>query len=325
MKKTRIFAAIAVGVMVFSLTGCSLARPELPASEAQADRLIGVLITREYLDLFDMEGYLEDHAGQLAQGGELTVEESGGYQGRLYATRTTETLTNQENGETREMDRYVFEGVEGWAYLAPAMLDESGSRIGTNSSVDDAISDTQMHVTSTDTGETLELEGTLYVSDARRNSCYYVNPVYQQADGAVYAQSGNGLVVSEEAGQEGEYCSTTLDHSTTVTVDGVTETDQVSILIRLSVLYPPQEITVFQMDGENRILDQTSYMPGTLPEVLKTVPGCAYLLVETCKQGPEGEEMVSRQLVNPEEDSFQTFAPEEDGVCVAQWTQIQWN
>lgn len=325
MKKTRIFAAIAVGVMAFSLTGCSLARTRYPAENAQDDRLIGVLITREYLDLFDMEGYLEDHAGQLAQGGALTVEESDGYQGRLYATQTTETLTNQENGETREVEQYVFEGVEGWAYLAPAMLDESGNRIGTNSSVDDAISDTQMHITSTDTGETLELEGTLYVSEVRQGLCYYINPVYQDANGAVYAQAGNGMLVSEEAGQEGEYCSTTLDHSTTVTVDGVTETDQVSVLIHLSVLYPPREIRVFQMDEEHGVLDQASYSPGTLPQTLETLPGCAYLLVESRKQGPEGEDLVTRQLVSQEQDSFQTFAPEENGVCVAQWTQIQWN
>lgn len=65
MKKTRIFALISMGVMAFTLTGCSLARTDLPDQGTETERLIGVFLTTEYLDLFDMEGYLKDHPGQL--------------------------------------------------------------------------------------------------------------------------------------------------------------------------------------------------------------------------------------------------------------------
>lgn len=325
MKKTRFFAVIAMGVMAFSLTACSLARTEDGSGTQGDDQLIGVLITTEYLDLFDLEGYLEDHPGQLSQGGEIAVEHGDAYENRLYATQTTRTLTREDTGETEEIEEYVFEGTQGWAYLAPAMLDQADNRIGTSSSVDDAISDTGMHVTTTDEGEMLELEATLYVTGVETGQSYYINPVFQTADGAVYALGGDGMLVSQEAEQEGEYWSYTLDHSTTTQMNGQTETHQVSVLIHLSVLYQPMEITLVQMDGENGVLSQQVYQPGGLPETLETEPGCAYLLVETRKQDPTGAEVVSRQLVSPGEDSFRTFYARQDGVCLGQWTQLQWN
>lgn len=81
--------------MVLPLTGCQLA---LPGEEsAQDDRLIGVYVTTEYLDLFDIESYLEDNLNAGWTGGEITGD-TDPYEGRVYAVRT-------EDG------KYVFEGV----------------------------------------------------------------------------------------------------------------------------------------------------------------------------------------------------------------------
>ena len=56
MKKTRTLLLILI--FVLSLSGCQLARTDL---ESTGDRLVGVLVTEEYLDLFDMEAYLNDN------------------------------------------------------------------------------------------------------------------------------------------------------------------------------------------------------------------------------------------------------------------------
>ena len=47
------------------LGGCSLAVPD-EGMVAGGDRLIGAFITWEYLDLYDMDAFFQDHAGQLA-------------------------------------------------------------------------------------------------------------------------------------------------------------------------------------------------------------------------------------------------------------------
>lgn len=54
------------------------------------------MITEEYLDLFDTEGYISDHFRELASGKEIAEAESSRYQGRLYAVahnRGTSSVT----------------------------------------------------------------------------------------------------------------------------------------------------------------------------------------------------------------------------------------
>ena len=324
MKKHSIFALISMGVMAFALTGCSLARTDLPDQGTETERLIGVFLTTEYLDLFDMEGYLKDHPGQLLQDGEIGPGEAAAYQRRLYADKVTRTITREDTGATEEVEEYVFEGVQGWAYLAPALTDEAGERIGVSSSVDDALSGTQMNAAYTDEGESLTLEATLYLTgeDVRT---IYVNPVYQSADGSVYATNGNGYQMPAlEEMAEGEYGSATLDSSSSITADGTAWTEQVSVTIHLAVMHPPEEIRVLQMEEAGGLISSTSYTPGEMPGELTPEPGCAYLIVETYSRDAGGGEHVSRQLAGPEEEMVQTYYLLEDGVCAAQETRLLW-
>ena len=41
-------------------------------TDGNGDRLIGAFITSEYLDLYDMEGYLNDHAASLMNNSSIT-------------------------------------------------------------------------------------------------------------------------------------------------------------------------------------------------------------------------------------------------------------
>ena len=50
----RIFAAFSL-IVALLLSGCSLAQPEGERAAAEEDRMVGVLVTREPLDLFDTE------------------------------------------------------------------------------------------------------------------------------------------------------------------------------------------------------------------------------------------------------------------------------
>ena len=60
----RITAAMCLSAAAILLGGCSLAVPGAGTEEA-GDRLIGLFITPESLDLYDTEGYLQDHGAQL--------------------------------------------------------------------------------------------------------------------------------------------------------------------------------------------------------------------------------------------------------------------
>ena len=87
MKIRRTFEIFLAVLIIFSLMGCQLA---LEDKEDNTDILIGVFITEEHLDLFDMEGYLNDNINTLSGGGLINIDKnSSQYQGRLYATLTT--------------------------------------------------------------------------------------------------------------------------------------------------------------------------------------------------------------------------------------------
>ena len=71
--------------MAFTASGCTLAVPDA-GTDGNGDRLIGAFITSEYLDLYDMEGYLNDHASSLVNNSSITIGNDSRYEGKLVAT-----------------------------------------------------------------------------------------------------------------------------------------------------------------------------------------------------------------------------------------------
>ena len=111
MKRYICLLAILTAIAAL-LCGCSLARSDMDASAASRDRLIGVYITTEYIDLFDLEGYIGANASALS-GGSIGEADAAQYNGRLYAELVDE--------------RYVFPGVDGFAFFMATTEHEYGT------------------------------------------------------------------------------------------------------------------------------------------------------------------------------------------------------
>ena len=75
---------LSVIFMTFTASGCTLAVPDA-GTDGNGDRLIGAFITSEYLDLYDMEGYLNDHAASLMNNSSITIGNDSRYEGKLVA------------------------------------------------------------------------------------------------------------------------------------------------------------------------------------------------------------------------------------------------
>ena len=155
------------------LCGCSLARSDMDASAASRDRLIGVYITTEYIDLFDLEGYIGANASALS-GGSISEADAAQYNGRLYAELVDES--------------YVFPGVDGFAFFMATTEHEYGTSY--SNYTDEGVCGGKIAVNTNDnedsSGEALELECTIYGITGRNDRhVIYTNPVYQTADGEV--------------------------------------------------------------------------------------------------------------------------------------------
>lgn len=323
MKRNIIISCVLVLALafVFGLTGFSLAQPGA-AEPMEKDRLVGVFVTTEYLDLFDFESYLNDNIGRMAAGGNITIDgDDARYQGRLYATLKDRSMKNEETGDAITTQDYVFEGVEGISYFCYTITDKNG----TYSSVSggDALSDGHTNVSTTDNGEDISLDATIYVAPTAGKSTFYMNPVYQSADGRVYAISGGGISF-DGGGSEGATCSQTLGATTTVMENGETKTCSISAKINISVTYPSQRIFVLQFDTDGMILSRDEYVPGALPETITPEQGCSYIVLETYKISPDQSETVARTLYQAGDDGLESFYCREDGICVKQRTKLNW-
>ena len=71
-RRTSFLLALAL-VFALVLSGCSMLRED--GAPAQEDRLVGIYITPEYVDTFDLEAYFEDNASSLINGGGEIGEE----------------------------------------------------------------------------------------------------------------------------------------------------------------------------------------------------------------------------------------------------------
>ena len=315
--KTKIAVIIFACILLLSFTlgaagNLPLAQDEVIRSGN--DRLIGVLITTESLDLFDFEGYLRDHPDQLLGGGEISGSDKSAYENRLYATLVNDPLSGGR-------PQYKFEGIDGICFFCASYTDTAGTYTGVSG--DEAVSDGHTSIRSTDAGDDLSLEGTIYISTSGGPPLFYTNPVYQTASGEVYAVSGQGTSYggSVTSGISGSHA---LNETQTVTVDGESKTVRSDITMTFAYKDPPTRIRIVQMDAGHNAVSSQEFAPDHLPDTLTTEPDTAYLLVETYATAPDGTETVTRELLQPEEDTLSAFSCREDGICVKQQCSLQW-
>ena len=251
----RLRVIICTMISVALLTGCQLAKEETSLQQ-EKDKLIGVFVTTEYVDTFDFERYFEDNIGDIMNGGEVVIEgdEQNSYQNRIYATIVEEVSTDEVSGEKITHQSYKFKDLEGMGYYAPLMYQEEVSNTYVAIESDGGICDAKSHITGTDAGDMIELEGTIYLCPNEEDRVeIYCNPVYQCADGRVYLVSGSSMSFS--GGGEGATMSHKVEDKVTVKENGEEKTYVNSVEIHVKTTYAPEKIVVMQMDASGNKLD----------------------------------------------------------------------
>lgn len=320
MKNKSLLISVVCVMAVIFLCGCSLAVPGAGAEDG--DRLIGVFITADYLDLFDMDGYVDDHVSDFVKGGQVIVEKSQKYEGRLYAK------IDKSRGEHSYDWEISFGDVEGINMFQPLWTDENGEKYHA-SVCSEGVSDVHMDLNVTDDGENNKISGTIYMvsGKADKNVACYANPVYQTAEGDIYAVSGQGFSIGGETA-EGQNFSETWDEDVTVTENGKKKTEKNSVTVSYAVMNRPVQITIYQMDREHQIIKQKSYEPEEVPEELLAKRGTEYILVETEKEAPSGNTIVSREVYTcdpGEKTDVETYYALDNGVVAKRATEIRWS
>ena len=285
-------------IFTVMLSGCSLAREDAGegSGAGYADRMVGVFLTEEYVNLFDVEQYLKDHPEDMWDG-EIDGDPSG-YTGRIYAVK--------------EGYGYTFPGLEGSCFFAEYVEEETWS--GTRSHSEGYISDCHFAYHSSDTGEEISLEGTVYVEKGRGGYSFYMNPVYQDQEGNLYLIPGSGMA-TDDLGE----CAQTLDSEVVTTVNGVANTYSCHVKVRFVAVPSSERLVLLQMDKDNQVLSSDEYHPETLPEQVQPLPDAQYLILEI-----HNAEGVTREIYDRTENGMTVYEPLERGILQERYIEILW-
>lgn len=319
MKSKKILAGcLAAGLVL--LTGCQLARED--AGNAGGDRLIGVFVTTERLDLSNETHFRQISVPCVESGETIAMDWENRSQGRLYATLKSKEKTGIEAGNAIEDKEFVFEGVEGIPYFAPMVIEDGESRV--LSEPHEAVSDHHITVLCGDEEEGTELVGTLYLSPNLTDQVYYLNRVYQDAENRVYLSPSYGGYMVNGKQSEGQVFSFNTSEATTVTEGWKIQKVSFSVEMALSVLFPSEKIVALQLDADSNVLLRTEYVPGQLPDALVPLANTEFVLVETHKRDAENRAVISRAIYGLNDTAIETFYCRTDGISVKQFTQLEW-
>ena len=267
MKKLAIALILAIALM---LPGCSLLREE--GEPADADRLVGVYITENYIDSFDFEAYVQDNASSLSGGGEISREDAAKYTRRIYAEIT--------DGKTS----FPIEGI---AFIA-ARYEKDGESC-TGSDYGDKLADVHLSINVSDDMETTVLTGKLFADSGAGHMSAYCNPVYQQADGRVYLVPGEG--VSANMGS--------MTHSLSESCESAKKGERgygMDITLEVEGRRPSEKLAVLLYSAEGALLSRTEYAPEEMPEEI-SAEDAAWAVFEDYTADYSGEPQVIRQLI----------------------------
>lgn len=268
MKKLAIALILVLALM---LPGCSLLRED--GEPADADRLVGVYITENYIDSFDFEAYVQDNASSLSGGsGEISREDAAKYTRRIYAEIT--------DGKTS----FPIEGI---AFIA-ARYEKDGESY-TGSDYGDKLADVHLSINVSDDMETTVLTGKLFADSGAGHMSAYCNPVYQQADGRVYLVPGEG--VSANMGS--------MTHSLSESCESAKKGERgygMDITLEVEGRRPSEKLAVLLYSAEGALLSRTEYAPEEMPEEI-SAEGAAWAVFEDYTADYSGEPQVIRQLI----------------------------
>lgn len=291
----RLLPALCLSICL--LTGCSLAREEVPAREE--DRLAGFLITEQHL-----------HSG--------TPELKMGPDGKVaFVEEDVKIPGIVLYDQSGRPDGVAFEGIEGYALCDLKVWEEESGIYAGYIMGDEIFSD--VHWVS---GDTDSAEATVYVEQGR-SGCYYFNPIYQTTAGEVYLLPGTGL--ASGTGMSGETMSHSMSWERTFRKGEEEKKEGSSYTLHITYADLPgaQELLFYREDGS--ILgsmgneELTELWAAELWE-LKVPPEAAWLVLEQEESGGE----TGRTFCNRGEGRLEFLESGENGYLVKRSVNLQW-
>lgn len=177
--------------------------------------------------------------------------------------------------------------------------------------------ESRMNVKVADEGTTSEVAATVYINPSVGRRAYRVNPVYQQADGQIYALAGNAWMV--DADGEGARYSTKLESTAARVQDGKRIEEHAEVEIAFETRFPAQTVRILEMNADG-IAQTHSFAPDELPETFRPAAGTEYLIVESIHSNGGAR----RTLLEREGESFKIQVSVGEPMLINREVLVNW-
>lgn len=211
--------------------------------------------------------------------------------------------------------KWDFAEAEGICYFIPELINENQD-LCTELTFDDAIWPGHTEIKTTDDGQEITLEASLYFPPGGQEE-FFMNPVYQEADERVYVMKGNGMRM--DADGEGSAFTHKLEESQSQTENGESRQQHFSVSLTLETRRVPSLVRVLQMTAAHEIVEQKEYEAGKMPESLTPDTRTEYIVLELIT-----EQGTIHEVLGKEEQEMKSWYLREDGYLVKQYTQLMW-
>lgn len=323
MKIKAMISILLLSIVLTAFCGCQLKKPDSENKSTLGDRLIGTVITTEGLNTFDMEAYLNDNIENIIENNKniIDYDEKLNYNNKIYARQVIRT-DSADNGEKISHKEYVFDNIDGmWIFDAKIPETETEESYTCLCS-EGGISNIHSKIHHTDAGVTeIELTADLYYSYEKWGTTFYMNPVYQEADGDIYCIEGTGYAVSGHKGSiDGNANgSQTISDKITVNENGEEAVYKSSITINYIPVYIPEEITFIFMNDQNEAISEAFYAPADVPDKMNAPKGTEYIILLQKSEEGSIPDVIGKNCENAE-----YIAEDKNGICSVHSVTIMW-
>lgn len=280
-----ILAAVAVvAFIVGTVSGVSLSSDEESGNSGKA-ALIGMFVTKEAV------------------------------YSRLDAVPEEYTEINDETEEKISHKEYVFKNIEGFPFYHCEIKDSNGNYGLTVTN--GVISDVNNIFNLTDTAEENIIKGTLYTTNT--NGVFYANPVYQDQDGNVWLEPGDGLGASGYGS-----ASIKLGNEIKVTTGNNVTTKKYEAELKIEYADPVKELIISEMDADDVLIRKTTYLSGDIPAEYKPSDNTDYIIVNTVYYDVENVLQEKRNVYDRTDSEFSYMNINEDEIGIKKSSEIIW-
>lgn len=249
------------------------------------DKLIGVLVTSENLPVND--------------------------KGVFYLTKTDDKENPFQLDSISGAYRFVYRSED-------TQAQDSTIEIHGN----DAAYDLHCEFIQGDNEERVEIKGSVHVSTGEAPRVYSFHPIFQDQAGKVYVKQGNQA--SANLYEEGSSYSTELSGRVSAEQNGKKVNQKTIINISVTVMNPPQTVSILQMNSANECIEKTDYAPDEIPDEITPHPQTAYFIVESTVKTKEGEAK-KRELFDEKTECLNSYQELKNNFCVQNQTHILWS